>query len=544
MEELVGWLLAAMAIVMAVGFAIWVAVATIVRVFAWVLVFWIVAFAAGLVGGILTGIVLPPRVLRGKADEEPDIATPDEVVAGNVLGAAPKSQAKHFGWDRAWPVYNPHQAKRDAKAVVGEANRIVKSAFEWLFDMDPLPAWAAVLLPPFIGFAIGTWLSIVAWYLIMGILGGIVYLVQQVFIIGYRSFDRLVRRRRKATLRCAKCYRVTVSPSYRCANGACTTVHHDVRPGPLGIVQRRCGCGTSLPATVGGAARQLVTVCPFCLQDVPKGSGTRRVLPVPVIGAVGAGKTQFLSSGVVELEKRAKELDGSLTPISPVAEAFLNTARASVSSGQRVAKTAWEDRPEGVPMILSLSNRELEVQLMDAAGENFVDWERSQALGYIDTADVLLFILDPLALPRVTEQLRLANLGDAVPIAQGDPEDSYASVVDRLRAEDVRLSSKRLAVVLTKVDVLQSLPGSDQLDPGDGSTIRAWLKANGGDGFVRRIDQDFKSISYFAVDSYGRREGQDPLHPMRVLEWALKTTDSRLSVSPPDVAVPVGGSVA
>jgi len=533
-----------MAIVMAVGFAIWVAVATIVRVFAWVLVFWIVAFAAGLVGGILTGIVLPPRVLRGKADEEPDIATPDEVVAGNVLGAAPKSQAKHFGWDRAWPVYNPHQAKRDAKAVVGEANRIVKSAFEWLFDMDPLPAWAAVLLPPFIGFAIGTWLSIVAWYLIMGILGGIVYLVQQVFIIGYRSFDRLVRRRRKATLRCAKCYRVTVSPSYRCANGACTTVHHDVRPGPLGIVQRRCGCGTSLPATVGGAARQLVTVCPFCLQDVPKGSGTRRVLPVPVIGAVGAGKTQFLSSGVVELEKRAKELDGSLTPISPVAEAFLNTARASVSSGQRVAKTAWEDRPEGVPMILSLSNRELEVQLMDAAGENFVDWERSQALGYIDTADVLLFILDPLALPRVTEQLRLANLGDAVPIAQGDPEDSYASVVDRLRAEDVRLSSKRLAVVLTKVDVLQSLPGSDQLDPGDGSTIRAWLKANGGDGFVRRIDQDFKSISYFAVDSYGRREGQDPLHPMRVLEWALKTTDSRLSVSPPDVAVPVGGSVA
>lgn len=109
---------------------------------------------------------------------------------------------------------------------------------------------------------------------------------------------------------------------------------------------------------MGGAARQLVTVCPFCLQDVPKGSGTRRVLPVPVIGAVGAkSKTQFLSSGVVELEKRAKELDGSLTPISPVAEAFLNTARASVSSGQRVAKTAWEDRPEGVPMILSLSNR-------------------------------------------------------------------------------------------------------------------------------------------------------------------------------------------
>jgi hypothetical protein len=543
-EELAGWFLMIIAAIAAILFAIWVAVAAIVRVFAWVLVFWIATFAAGLVVGILAGVVLPPRVLRGKAADKPEIATPDAVVAGKVLGDAPKGQAKHFGWDRAWPVYNPHQAKRDADAVLAQAKRTVKSAFGWLFDHDPMPACVAVLLPPFVGFAIGVWISTLVWYFVMGLLGGVVYIVQLMGVFGYRSFDRLTRRRRKATLRCAKCYRVTTTPSYRCSNTSCSTTHHDVRPGPLGIVHRRCGCGTNLPATVGGAAKHLLTVCPFCLQDVPKGSGTRRVLPVPVIGAVGAGKTQFLSSGVVELQSRVESLSGSLTPISPVAETFLKAASAAVTSGQRVAKTAWEDRPEGVPLLLALQGRELEVQLMDSAGENFVDWERSQGLGYMDTADVLLFILDPLALPKVTEQLRVANKGGVVPIAQGDPEDSYASVVDRLRAEDVRLGSKSLAIVLTKLDVLQTLPGLGSVDPSDSSSIKAWLRSNGADGFIRRVDQDFKRVEYFAVDSYGTRDGLDALHPVRVLDWALKKTDPRLSVIPQLAPVPVGEGAA
>lgn len=544
MDEVLGYLLVVGAVVTAVLFVVWVAVAALVRVFAWVLVFWIATFAAGLAFGIVTGFVLPPKVLRGKAEEKPEIATPDAVVAGKVLGEAPKGQAKYFGWDRAWPVYHPHQAKRDADAVLAQSKRTVKDTFRWLFDQNPMPAWVAVLLPPFVGFAIGVWASTVVWYIVMILLGGVVYVIQQIGVLGYRWFDRLTRRRRKATLRCVRCYRVTIAPSYRCSNTACTTIHHDVRPGPLGIVRRRCGCDTKIPATVGGAARRLVTVCPFCLHDVPKGSGTRRVLPVPVIGSVGAGKTQFLSSGVVELKSRVESLSGSLTPISPAAESFLRSASDVMETGQRVAKTAWDDRPEGYPLILSLEGRELEVQLMDAAGENFVDWERAQGLGYIDTADVLLFIFDPLALPKVTEQLRIANKSDIVPIAQGDPEDSYASVVDRLRAEDVSLGSKRLAIVLTKLDVLQTLPGLGSLDPSESTSIKSWLRSNGADGFIRRVDQDFKRVQYFAVDSYGTRDGFHALHPVRVLDWALKTTDPRLGVIPQLAPIAPGAGAA
>lgn len=523
-------------------YVVWIVAAAAARVFAWLLVIWIAAFSAGLFTGILAGIVLPPRVLRGKATEKPEIATPDAVASGKVLGPAPKGQAKYFGWDRAWPVYNLYQAKRDANAVLAQTKTTVTGAFGWLFRQRPKALWVAVLLPSFVGFAIGAWLSTLVWYLMMSLLGGVVYILQQIVILGHRWLDQLVRRHRKATLRCAKCYRVTHTPSYRCAKTSCTAIHHDLRPGPLGIIHRRCECGTSNPATVGGAAKRLTTVCPFCLHDLPKGSGTRRVLPVPVIGAVGAGKTQLLSSGVVELQNRVESLSGSLTPISPVAETFLAAACAAVSSGQGVAKTAWDDRPEGVPLILSLKGREIEVQLMDAAGENFADWERSQGLVYIDTADVLLFVLDPLALPEVTEQLRAANKTGAASIAQGDPEDSYASVVDRLRAEDVRLASKRLAIILTKLDVLQTLPGIGSLNPSDGATIKSWLRDNGAEGLIRRVDLDFKRVEYFAVDSYGTRDGHNVLHPVRVLNWALRTTDPRLNVIPQADPVPVGGA--
>jgi membrane protein implicated in regulation of membrane protease activity len=538
-EELLGWLVAAVAAITAAVFAIWIAVAALIRIFAWVLVFWAIELAVGCAIGILAGVVLPPRVLRGKADEKPHIATPDAVVAGKVLGDGPKGQAKHFGWDRAWPVYNPHQAKRDAYAVLLHTKRVVQRPFDWL-DGDYLPVRLAVLLPPLAGYVIGAGLSILAWCLVMALMSGLVYLIQQIGALGYRGFDRLTRLRRKATLNCSKCHRISVTPSYRCANPQCTTVHHDVRPGPLGIVHRRCGCGTTLPTTVGSAAKRLTTVCPYCSEDVPKGSGTRRVLPVPVIGSVGVGKTLFLSRGVIELAERAKQLTGSLKPVSPFAKAFMKTAADVVSARQPVTKTPWKNRPEGVPLVLSLSGRELELQLIDAAGENFVDWERSQALGYIDTADILLFILDPLALPRVTELFRVANLAGTVPIAQGDPEDSYASVIDRLRAEEVPLAAKSLAVVLTKVDVLQILPGAEGIDPNDGDSIRTWLRSNGAEGFVRRVHQDFKRVSYFAVDSHGERDGMDPLHPVRVFDWMLRTVDARLTVLPQLAAVSDG----
>ncbi|PWV50027.1 hypothetical protein [Nocardiopsis sp. L17-MgMaSL7] len=523
---LIGLAIAAVIIVIyLVIMIVWTLVALVLRIVAWVFVLWLGSSLVGLVGGVVRGVVLPPFVLAGREEEQPGIATPEAVKAGRVLGAAPRGQAS---WDYAWPIYVPYQAKRDANAVLAAAKRISRDAFRSAFDSWIL---GALLLPVVTGYALGLWVSVLTWYLLMRLLGGVVHLVQTLGVRVYRWSGHLAQRRRKAELRCVKCYRVTLTPSYRCANPDCTAIHRDVRPGPLGVSHRRCGCGTRIPVTVSRAARQLTALCPLCDEDAPEGSGTRRVLPVPVIGAVSAGKTQFLTAGVVELAHQVESLSGTLTPISPGAEDFVRAAATAVANGRRVAKTAWDDRPEGVPLMLSVRGREAEVHFMDAAGENFVDWDRSGSLGYLDTTDTLLFILDPLALPAVRERLRRANEGDTVPLAQGDQEDAYASVVDRLRASRVPLDAKRLAVVLTKLDVLQRIPDTDGPDPEERDSVREWLRANGARGLVRRIDQDdFRNVGYFAVNSLGARDGSDPSHPVRVFDWVLRSADPRLAV--------------
>ncbi|WP_017613523.1 TRAFAC clade GTPase domain-containing protein [Nocardiopsis salina] len=530
-------ILVILAIVLVV-WLVWLALALLVRAVALILVGWILLFVGGIAGGVVRGVFLPPSVLAGNTEEIPSIATPDGVVKGRVLGKAPRGHAKYLGWDRAWPVYIPHQAGRDANAVLAAAKRIglesLASAFAW---------WVTGVLfsPALVGFALGLWASVLTWYAVMTVLGALVFVGQGTGVVAYRWYDHLARRSIGADLRCVSCYRVTVVPSYRCPGASCSTIHNDVRPGPLGIVHRQCGCGTRIPATVGRAAARLVTVCPFCDTDAPDGSGTRQVLPLPVIGAVSAGKTQFLTSGVVELRDRAEVASGSLTPISPVAEDFLKTSRASVFSGRRVSKTAWEDRPEGIPLVLSHGGAEIEVQIMDAAGENFVGWERSQSLGYIDTASTLLFVLDPLALPEVREQLRRSGEEGAVPLAQGDQEGAYAAVVDRLRAEGVALGPKHLCVVLTKLDILRKVPGTvDRLDPANGASVKGWLREHGGQRLVRRINGDFRNVDYYAVDSLGSREGTDPSHPVQVLDRALRVADRRMAVLPEPESVPAG----
>jgi membrane protein implicated in regulation of membrane protease activity len=146
-EDVIGIVLLGAAAVTAIFFAAWILIAAIVRIFAWVLVVWAVTFVVGVVVGILTGVVIPPRVLRGKAATKPKTVTPNDVVAGKVLGKAPRGPAKHLGWDWAWPVYNPHQAKRDANAVIKQAKRVVPGPFKWLFALDASSAGAAFLSP-------------------------------------------------------------------------------------------------------------------------------------------------------------------------------------------------------------------------------------------------------------------------------------------------------------------------------------------------------------------------------------------------------------
>ena len=449
---------------------------------------------------------------------------------------SPIGAGHRFGWDRAWPLYLPHQGLRDAAAVRAGALALGTRVIAFARSLWWRPGegsgravasvltgvlWVLVLLPVLAGVLAGLAVSVLAWHVVLAVAGGAIAAGQAFAIVIRRSIEATLRSQRRTTSRCPRCYAVTVTPSYLCTNTGCLVMHRDLTPGPLGIFRRRCACQTTIPSTVRTGGKQLVAVCQSCRRELPKGSGTRQIMFLPVIGAVASGKTQYLSGALISIADRVSAAGGELTPISPVSRSFLKAAEAAVTTGRRVAKTPWDDRPEGLPFRLTLGAVDKEVQLMDAAGEAFADEDRSRALVYFDTADVIMLMLDPLALPKVTPLYNSSDLAGSVSVADGDPTRAYASVVERLKADGVDLASKHLGVVVTKADIVHELMGEDVLDAGDGGAVRRWLSNRGLDDFVATIESDFGTVGYFAIDSYGQREPDDPLHPLNALDWAF-----------------------
>ncbi|WP_071289222.1 TRAFAC clade GTPase domain-containing protein [Mycolicibacterium llatzerense] len=562
MDEFLGFAFVATVVI----FVAWVVLALVMRILAVLVMYWAGAFAVGLIVGVLGGLAVPIRVLRGHAKVHPVVVTPDAVVANKVMATKARGAAKNFGWDHAWPVYNPYQAKNDAQAVVAETRLIVTATWagispsNWKLGkaagggaatgkkgmvatarkmLTSLPgvSWLVLAAVPVAGAFLGVWISIVFWLAAMAIFGGVVYLGQQAWIVGYRWLDQLSRKKDRASLRCPACYRETTMPSYLCPNASCGVIHRDISPGPLGMMHRRCACGTGFPTTVRAAASKLQAVCPYCGESVSEGSATRRTIQLPTIGAVGAGKTRFLFAAASTLSRGMAEQGGTFTPLNQLAADHLKLADDLMRTGLPAPKTARTGELKALPYKLERGSRPLELHFVDAAGEYFTSMDDTQGLGYIDTADVFLFVVDPLGLPGVYDEAVRAGLPRRLEIATADQEDAYASAIDRLRAENVKLSQRHLGVVITKLDLLQNLPSGSGMTPGNSTGIRQWLMNVGQDGLVRRLEDDFgDNIEYFAVDLMRPSPITDPTNPVHVCQWVLDTSNTKIVISPTLVA--------
>ena len=90
-----------------------------------------------------------------------------------------------------------------------------------------------------------------------------------------------------------------------------------------------------------------------------------------------------------------------------------------------------------------------------------------------------------------------------------------------MRAENVRLTDRNLAVVVTKADVLLALPAGTDLADHDSASVRGWLVGNDFDLLVQRCEKDFGTVTYFVVDSMSSVDPHARTSPLRVLEWVL-----------------------
>lgn len=226
------------------------------------------------------------------------------------------------------------------------------------------------------------------------------------------------------------------------------------------------GCG--LPA--GNRA------CPHCHNPLPSAYCDSPGRIVALVGAKNAGKSTYIAVLLHELMNRVgTELDASLVACDDrtIERYKRDFARPLLEERRLLPTTASAATGPREPLVYLLTrtrrgrfsrprNDSLALVLFDTAGEDLRSREVTDLhLRYLEAADAIIFLVDPLELPGARAGVRDAVPG---PRAAGDDPDSeplniIARVTEALRQRHGARPGEPLpvpaAVALTKIDVLR-----------------------------------------------------------------------------------------
>lgn len=525
MDELIGFLLAAAAVLAAAGGYLYGSWLVLVQVLP------PVVFGAVLVG-VFTGLVLgvasvvaaywtAPRDVSPAEDREAR-TPPDDSVPSR---------------DPAWPLYGLAQARQDVDrcwaTVAANGGRpwaLVSRAFFgsefgdwrvwWFFWPVPVLALTALAAMSVTGAAVCLLLTAVA--LAVGVLvTAAQLLLSGVLRAGEWAWQRAVH----AEASCPHCYYVSRRPAYRCRG--CAQLHRDVRPGRLGVLARRCDCGVLHPTTVLRAEGHFPAVCQRCGSGLEGGAATVRDVRVPIFGDVSAGKTRFLYAALDALTALAQR---SELPFSyPTEETRAEAERALhvIRSGVDTAKTSPGTLPTALTCSIGKGPSRSLVHLFDAAGEQYGDGGLHDSLGFLHSSRCLVFVIDPFSVPAVRDQAAGSNPAAvrAANPAAGDVEALYSGVVHRIRDSGVKGREQRLAVVVSKADLL----GASGIDvPRESDAVAAWLSAAGLHNVVLSAQRDFAHVRFFAVHSTASASAESGRAAGDAIRWVLTASGVKL----------------
>lgn len=490
------------------------------------------AIACALAFGVILFMVALARALAGR----PDLVVPETEQAEQVK-AHPISPGE-FPPDLAWPFYPFRQSRADLERlrldVIGNNTAVWRGPGEAFFGdakgwwfLFPIPA--AILAFLFVA-SVACWFCFFVFALVFIVCQGASLLLLGPAAALLRGAERWRRRRVRVQAACMRCFHVTLWPAYQCPS--CGRAHHDVRPGRLGLLFRRCECGRHLPLLASRAGWRLTPLCQRCGASLPEGAGAVRDVRIPVFGDISAGKTRFLFASLnsLTLTARRARLRVSFpdTDSRDLAEFGFNVIR----SGRETAKTSTNAQV-ALTFRLGTGHRSELVHLFDAAGEHFRDARRPDALRFLDDGQGLVYVLDPFSIDAVRKRLgaqalRLAHA------AAGDPELTYDEVASRLRDSGIPASAQRLAVVVSKADLLRSA-GLEL--PAESGALARWLTDAGVHNLVLAARHEFAEVRFFPVASQQvASDGRDD--PGVPLRWLLTACGVQLPADQESQAAP------
>ncbi|MFI0348987.1 hypothetical protein [Actinomadura sp. 9N407] len=293
------------------------------------------------------------------------------------------------------------------------------------------------------------------------------------------------------------CYEKIALPVYECPG--CGALHPRLTPGQGGAFRHVCRCGARLPTTVFLGRFRLAAYCPHCDGRLPDRIGRVRVEPLPFVGGPAAGKTTFMVLGIRALHARAQALKGRLAFVEQRHALAYARAIGEFQRGGRPAKTGPE-LPLATMVDVDLPGRARRIlYIFDPAGEHYTGATEVESLRYLDHGEAVLFVVDPFALPQVRRALTAEereSVDQAAASSGEDPADTLQRVLNGLRSRPDRGRQKRVAVVVTKVDLLAGTE-IGRAAAQDDAALRDWLDHVGLGNTVRALDQAAGQVRYF-----------------------------------------------
>jgi Double-GTPase 2 len=135
-----------------------------------------------------------------------------------------------------------------------------------------------------------------------------------------------------------------------------------------------------------------------------------------------------------------------------------------------------------------------------------------------------VYVIDPYSITPVRQHLATRGGRHGRQVVT-DPEAAYGEVVERLRDSGVAASGQRLAVIVSKADLLQAA-GLEL--PADSDLIADWLMESGAHNLVLSARREFAEARFFTVASQVTKEDGRPDDPGTPLRWLLRSHGVRL----------------
>lgn len=273
-------------------------------------------------------------------------------------------------------------------------------------------------------------------------------------------------------------------------------------------------------------------ICPACHFELMYDTGTTKEEVIAVIGGRGTGKSSYISVLIQRLKNEVgSDFNAAVMAIGDITrERYENDFYKPIYRDKKQIKGTQSGNVNAItktPMVfrVTLENkgrrRAVNLVLFDTAGEDMCSLDLMSAEArYILYADAIIFLLDPLQIESVREQLPEDDLPpfllDAAPIPI--VERLYEIHQQHFKLKSEEKIKKPIAFALAKIDTLYSIidPSSvlrytsnhrGALNLADtqsvhteiSSYLQTWLGPN----FNNLTHSQFKNYKYFGISALG-----------------------------------------